>query len=95
MREYSYQEDKNFRFRPTMEDSKSYLWEVITNIAYCVKDRLCNDPNCGLFAVFDGHGGRHVADHVAERLPEEMRKEMTKNPTGDLSQAIESVFLRV
>jgi serine/threonine protein phosphatase PrpC len=27
-------------------------------IAYAIRDRLGNDPNCGLFAVFDGHGGK-------------------------------------
>ena len=25
---------------------------------YVIKDRLGNDSNCGLFAIFDGHGGR-------------------------------------
>jgi len=59
-----------------------------------VKDKLNNDANCGVFAVFDGHGGKHVADHVAERMPEEIRKELAKCP-GDLGPAIEQVFLRV
>ena len=53
-----------------------------------------NDPNLGLFGVFDGHGGRQVADHCAERVPDELRKEISKCP-GDLSLALESVFLRV
>lgn len=48
------------------------LWKTVSDIphaynslisAYCVKDKLANDPNCGLFAVFDGHGGKQVADH--------------------------------
>lgn len=46
VREYAYTEDKNYKFRPAMEDT------------YSIKDRLGNDPNCGLFAVFDGHGGK-------------------------------------
>ncbi len=54
-----------------------------------------NDFNCGLFACFDGHGGKQVADHVAERIPEEIRKEIMKNTGGDLGPAIEQVFLRV
>jgi serine/threonine protein phosphatase PrpC len=60
-----------------------------------VRDKVNNDLNCGIFAVFDGHGGKHVADHVAERIPEELRKELVKNPAGDLGPAIEQVFLRV
>ena len=39
--------------------------------------------------MFDGHGGKQVADHVAERIPEEMRKELSKSATGDLSNIIE------
>ena len=65
------------------------LIESNLSIAYCVKDKLNNDLNCGIFAVFDGHGGKHVADHVAERMPEEIRKEIMKNPGGDLGPAIE------
>ncbi len=59
-----------------------------------MKDKVNNDPNCGVFAVFDGHGGRQVADHCAERMCDELRKEIAKN-SGDLSIAIEAVFLRV
>lgn len=82
VREYAYTEDKNYRFRPAMEDT------------YAIKDKLGNDPNCGLFAVFDGHGGKQVADHCAERIPEEMRKEVMKTP-GDLSHTLDSVFLKI
>ena len=63
-------------------------------VAYCIRDKLGKDSNCGLFAVFDGHGGKQVADHCAERIPDEMRKEVVKT-VGDLSYAIEQVFLRV
>ena len=55
---------------------------------------MANDPNCGLFAVFDGHGGKQVADHCKERIPEEMKREIAKTP-GDLCHCIEQVFLRV
>lgn len=46
VREYSYQENKNRRFRPQMEDT------------HCIVDKLAGDETCGLFAIFDGHGGR-------------------------------------
>ena len=28
---------------------------------YCHLDKVANDPSCGLFAVFDGHGGPEIA----------------------------------
>jgi protein phosphatase 1L len=73
VRDYSYSEDKNSKFRSTMEDT------------YCAKDKLCNDINTGVFGVFDGHGGKQVASHISERIPEELKKEMIKNHSGDLS----------
>ena len=43
-----------------------HQWKIVTHylninellIAYFARDRLNNDPNCGIFGVFDGHGGR-------------------------------------
>ena len=93
VKEYAYTEDKNFRYRPSMEDS-TYRYFHQNIIAYFAKDRVNGDGNCGIFGVFDGHGGRQVADHCAERVPEELRKEIAKT-AGDLSYALEQVFLRV
>ena len=94
VKEYAYTEDKNFRYRPSMEDSKIAIIYSYDLKAYCVKDKVGNDPSCGIFAVFDGHGGRQVSDHCAERVAEELKKEIVKQP-GDLSNALEQVFLRV
>ena len=74
-------------------------WKIVRIIslillAYCIRDRVGNDPNCGLFAVFDGHGGKQVADHLKERMPEELKREISKTP-GDLCHIIESTFLKV
>ena len=55
---------------------------------------MANDPNCGIFSVFDGHGGRQVSDHCAERMGDELRKEISKS-TGDLSLALETVFAKI
>lgn len=71
VKEYSYQEDRNQKFRPNMEDT------------YSVKDSFGNDTSCALFAIFDGHGGRQVSDHCADRMHEELRREVTRTP-GDL-----------
>lgn len=67
MKEYAYQEDRNQRFRPQMEDTR------------CLVDKIVpSDPSSGLFAIFDGHGGRQVSDYCAERFPLDIRKELMK-----------------
>jgi serine/threonine protein phosphatase PrpC len=45
-------------------------------VAYFARDKVNGDANLGVFGVFDGHGGRQVADHCAERIPDELRKEL-------------------
>ena len=82
VKSYSFQENKNRRFRPQMEDT------------YCIVDKLGGDNTCGLFAIFDGHGGRQVSDHCAERFPAELRKEVAKKP-ADLTKTLETVFSTV
>ena len=66
VKEYAYTEDKNRQFRPDMEDT------------HCHLDKVAGDPNCGLFGVFDGHGGKHVSEHCSEMFPIEFKKEMQK-----------------
>jgi len=50
-------------FRPYMEDT------------ICAEDNFGGDSTCGVFGVFDGHGGRTVSDFVKERVPEELKKQ--------------------
>lgn len=66
VKEYAYSEDTNRQFRPQMEDT------------FCHGDGFAGDETCGLFAVFDGHGGKQVSEHCAEMFPLEMRKELQK-----------------
>ena len=50
-------------------------------LAHCIVDKVIpSDPSTGLFAIFDGHGGRQVSDYCAERFPLEIKREMAKNP---------------
>lgn len=64
------------------------------SLAHCIVDKIAGDPNCGLFCIFDGHGGRQVSDHCAERFPAEMKKELMKNP-ADLTKPIQDVFSKI
>jgi len=63
--------------------------------ANCIVDKVVpHDPSSGLYAIFDGHGGRQVSDYCAERFPLEIRKELMKNP-ADLCQPITDVFSKI
>ena len=35
----------------------------VLSIVYSIKDKFGGDNSCGFFAVYDGHGGKQVADH--------------------------------
>ena len=54
---FSYQEDKNLKYRQSMED-----------IGIMIPD-LTTDYKVSLFGIFDGHGGNDVVKFVKDRLP--------------------------
>ena len=55
---YSYYEDKNLKYRQSMED-----------IGIMIPD-LTTDYKVSLFGIFDGHGGSDVVKFVKDRLPQ-------------------------
>jgi serine/threonine protein phosphatase PrpC len=55
---FSYQEDKNLKYRQAMED-----------IGIMIPD-LTTDYKVSLFGIFDGHGGNDVVKFVKDRLPQ-------------------------
>jgi serine/threonine protein phosphatase PrpC len=55
---FSYQEDKNLKYRQSMED-----------IGIMIPD-LTTDYKVSLFGIFDGHGGNDVVKFVKDRLPQ-------------------------
>ena len=58
---FSYHEDKNLKYRQSMED-----------IGIMIPD-LTTDYKVSLFGIFDGHGGSDVVKFVKDRLPQLIR----------------------
>ncbi len=46
----------------------------------CHLDKVGGDQSCGLFGVFDGHGGKQVSEHCSETFALEFKKELIKKP---------------
>ena len=61
---------------------------------YCHGDKVAGDDLCGIFGVFDGHGGKQVSEHCSEMFPIELRKELQKKPS-DLYGPLDSVFKKI
>jgi serine/threonine protein phosphatase PrpC len=58
VKEFAIKEEQNPRYRQAMEDFIKIV------------DKFNNDPNSGLFALYDGHGGKDVALYAKEKFPE-------------------------
>ena len=61
---FSYHEDKNLKYRQSMED----IGVTLPN--------LTNDYKTSLFAIFDGHGGNDVVKYIKDRIPEIIKKNL-------------------
>ena len=70
-RSFSYQEDKNLKYRQSMEDIGVMLPVFIPEKKY------------SLFGIFDGHGGNDVVKYIKNRLPEIIKANITKNNNYD------------
>lgn len=62
---------------------------------YHITDNFANDPTCGLFSIFDGHGGRTVSEFIAERLPQVLRKDILLSQPSDLTSLLTTTFAKL
>ena len=60
----------------------------------CHLDKVCGVATCGLFGVFDGHGGKDVSEYCGNNFPAEVEKELSKNPTN-VYQMFDNVFKNI
>ncbi|ODQ81252.1 hypothetical protein BABINDRAFT_160629 [Babjeviella inositovora NRRL Y-12698] len=75
-------ENKNSKYRPTMEDVHTY----VANFA----ERL----DWGYFAVFDGHAGKLTAKWCGNNLHAILEEEMAQNETQDLRVTLNNTFTK-
>jgi protein phosphatase 1L len=68
---FSYHEDKNLKYRQSMEDIGVMLPDFIS------------EKKMSLFGIFDGHGGYDVVQYIKNRLPEIIKTNITKNNNYD------------
>lgn len=83
VKEYAVNEDSNSKYRPYMEDT------------FCCVDNFAGDVTCGLFGVFDGHGGKEVSEYLKERFPEELQSRIENENPSDLVSIIEETFEKI
>lgn len=77
----SFAEDMNPRFRSTMED------------AHCVVDGFGGDPGTGYFGIYDGHGGRNVAEYLRLHLHNNVERELREKGDRSVEECLKSAFL--
>ena len=65
IKSFSYQEDKNLKYRQSMEDTGVMIPDLTSNY------------KINLFCIFDGHGGSDVVNFVKERLPQLIKQKLT------------------
>ena len=70
---FSYHEDKNLKYRQSMEDIGVTLPDFIP------------DKKLSLFGIFDGHGGNDVVKYIKDRLPEIIKTNILNNNSYDNS----------
>merc|ERR1719498_696915 len=71
--------DRNARHRRTMEDTHTYV------------DGFLDDPKCGFFGVYDGHGGKQAAEFVRDHLHLVLEEKL--KTVEDVEQAFTEAFM--
>lgn len=69
-------------------------WRINMEDAHLSISKFGGDPTACLFAVFDGHGGREIAEFARLHFPEEL----LKNPdyvAGRFKEALSATFLKI
>ncbi|KAJ3313207.1 Protein phosphatase 2C 1 [Boothiomyces sp. JEL0838] len=77
-----FSEDRNKKYRRTMEDSHTILYN------------FANMAGNGFFAVFDGHAGRTAADYCGDNFHKNFSNLLKENPQKSVSEILNDAFLQ-
>ena len=77
----SFSEDMNPRYRSTMEDASAIL------------DCFSGDAGTGYFGVYDGHGGRNVAEFLRLHLHVNVENELKLKGDRSVEECLRAAFL--
>jgi len=77
----SFSEDMNPRYRSTMEDASAML------------DGFSGDSGTGYFGVYDGHGGRNVAEFLRLHLHVNVENELKLKGDRSVEECLRAAFL--
>ena len=80
---FNYQEDKNIKYRQSMEDIGVMLPDFIP------------EKKLSLFGIFDGHGGNDVVKYIKNRLPEIIKTNITNNNNDSIENSLISAFNKI
>eukprot|EP00826_Nyctotherus_ovalis_P029776 TRINITY_DN2361_c0_g2_i1.p3 TRINITY_DN2361_c0_g2~~TRINITY_DN2361_c0_g2_i1.p3 ORF type:complete len:114 (-),score=25.73 TRINITY_DN2361_c0_g2_i1:662-1003(-) len=90
VREYACVANPNYMFRPYMEDRK-----VVFTLGFQCIDQYGGFAKQGYFAVFDGHGGKEIADFCSKRLHEIFLKSIKDGALSSPEKLLKESFVKV
>ena len=83
IKSFAYHEDKNLKYRKSMEDYGTTLPNLISNYT------------TNLFGIFDGHGGTDVVKYIKDRLPLIIKQSLSSSPSSSMKTTLTNAFTQI
>ena len=99
----SFAEDMNPRYRSTMEDAHAVVDDfgvagaavdaAATAASHAPDAAAAHASACGFFGVYDGHGGRNVAEYLRLHLHNNVERELREKGDRSVEECLRAAFL--
>ena len=83
IKSFAYHEDKNLKYRKSMEDYGTTLPNLTSNYT------------TNLFGIFDGHGGTDVVKYIKDRLPLIIKQSLSSSPLSSMTTTLTNAFTQI